>query len=179
MAEEEKPAKTPMKARAPKNCHTSPASPIKPVNSPIAKEERSSDSLRPCLSAIRPQSGEAKAATKDVEPVMMPDQMPTPSTVFTPRSGSIRGIIGEGKLIDPVMMNGIAPIAHGARAQRACAGGSTGPSARVGGAASCGGSVIARHAIGTRRHGKRAGATKPARPGAATEPGPAPKAALD
>ena len=105
MAEEENPAKAPITARAPKNHQTSVASPISPVNRAIAKLDRSSDSLRPCLSAIRPQIGAAKAATKEVDPVMTPDQIPTPSIVSTPSCGSISGMIGLRKLIDAVMMN--------------------------------------------------------------------------
>jgi len=45
------------------------------VREAMAQLERSSISLRPCWSASRPHSGDAKAATKDVEPLRMPAHM--------------------------------------------------------------------------------------------------------
>ena len=105
MAAEENPANNPITARAPKNHQTLVASPISAVNTAIAKLDRNNDSLRPCLSATRPQIGEAKAATNDVEPVMMPDQTSTPASVSTPSRGSMSGMIGLRKLIAAVMTN--------------------------------------------------------------------------
>ncbi len=104
-----------MIALAPKNCQTFVESPISPVNTAMAKLERSSESLRPCRSATRPQIGEAKAATKDVEPVMMPDQMSIPFTDSTPSCGSISGMIGLRKLIPAVMTNWMPTIAQRVR----------------------------------------------------------------
>jgi hypothetical protein len=75
------------------------------VNTAIAKLERKRDSLRPYLSATRPHIGEAKAATNDVAPVMMPDQTSTPSIVSTPSCGSMSGMIGLRKFIAAVMTN--------------------------------------------------------------------------
>ena len=117
MAAEENPANAPITARAPKNHQTLVASPISAVNTAIAKLERSSDSFRPCLSATRPQIGEANAATNDVEPVMTPDQRSTPSVLVTPSCGNISGMIGLRKLIAAVMTNWMPTIAHRVRCQ--------------------------------------------------------------
>ncbi len=106
-----------MTALAPKNCQTLVDSPISPVNTAIAKLERSSDNLRPWRSATRPQTGEAKAATKDVEPVMMPDQISMPFADPTPSCGSIRGMIGLRKLIPAVITNCMPTIAQRVRCQ--------------------------------------------------------------
>ena len=73
-----------MTALAPRNRQTSVDSPISPVNSAMAKLERGSDNLRPWRSATRPQTGEAKAVSKDVEPVVTPDQISMPFVDLTP-----------------------------------------------------------------------------------------------
>src|SRR6185437_6074930 len=117
------------------------ANPIRPVNTAIAKLERSSDSLRPCRSATRPQTGEAKAATKEVAPPMTPAQMSTPSTVVTPSSGRISGMMGLRKLIEAVITNWMPTIAHRVRCQPAAAG-SRGSASAVGGDSSCANFVI-------------------------------------
>ena len=75
------------------------------VNTAIAQLDRSSDNFRPCRSAILPHTGDANAATNDVEPVITPLQIATPSIVVTPRPGNINGTIGLRKLNDPVMRN--------------------------------------------------------------------------
>ncbi len=77
--------------------------PINTVNRAMAKLERSSETLRPYRSATRPQTGEAKAATNEVAPVMMPDHQNTPVSEVTPSWGSISGMIGVRKLMAPVM----------------------------------------------------------------------------
>ena len=87
IAAEENPAKAPVTALAPKNCRTLVDSPISPVNSAMAKLERGSDNL-PWWSATRPQTGEAKAVSKDVEPVVTPDQISMPFVDPTPNCGS-------------------------------------------------------------------------------------------
>ena len=71
----------------------------------MAQLERNSDNFRPRRSAILPQTGDAKAATKDVEPVIAPLQISTPWTVRpTPSPGKHqRHAIGLRKLNDPVM----------------------------------------------------------------------------
>src|ERR1051326_2372946 len=103
MAEVENPANMPISARAAKNCQTLVDSPMNAVKKAIAQLERSNDNLRPRRSAMRPQIGEAKAATNEVEPVMAPLQMSTPCSVVTPRPGSIRGTMGERKPNEPVI----------------------------------------------------------------------------
>src|ERR1700749_1449755 len=72
MAALENPANTPISARNAKNCQTFAATPISAVNTPIARLERTSISLRPRRAATRPHTGDAKAATKDVTPLRMP-----------------------------------------------------------------------------------------------------------
>jgi hypothetical protein len=105
MAEVENPANIPIRARAAKNCQTLVDSPMTAVNTAIAQLERNSDNFRPCRSAIRPHTGDANAATKEVAPVIAPLQIATPWTVFTPSPGSIKGTIGLRKLKDPVIRN--------------------------------------------------------------------------
>src|SRR5450755_3161405 len=103
MAEVENPANNPIRARAAKNCQTLVDSPITAVNTAIAQLERNSDNFRPRRSAILPHTGDANAATKEVEPVIAPLQISTPWSDVTPRPGNMRGTIGLRKLNDPVM----------------------------------------------------------------------------
>jgi hypothetical protein len=70
----ENPANTPISARAPSSCHTSITTPISTVHTEIANAERSTISLRPYRSAIRPQIGEANAATNEATDPSTPDQ---------------------------------------------------------------------------------------------------------
>ena len=91
----------------------------------MAKLERISISLRPCRSATRPHSGEAKAATNDVEPLRMPAHMSIAASVCTPSSGRNSGMIGVRKLNAIVMTNWMPTIAHSVRCQ-------LGAAARVG-----------------------------------------------
>ena len=109
---EEKPANTPISARAAKNCQTFSDMPISAVKNAIAQLERISIGLRPCRSASRPHSGEANAATNEVEPFRMPDHRSMPASVVTPRSGRNSGMIGLRKLNDMVMMNWMPTMAH-------------------------------------------------------------------
>jgi hypothetical protein len=123
MADVENPANSPIAARAPKNHQTSVASPISPVKAAMKKLDRTNASLRPCLSATLPHQGEAKAAKKEVEPVIRPDQMSMPSMEWTPSSGSISGMIGDRKLIAPVMTNWMPTMAQRVRCQPCTPGG--------------------------------------------------------
>src|SRR6185312_14717769 len=98
IAEVENPANMPIRARAAKNCQTLLDRPMTAVKTAIAQLERNRDILRPCRSAILPQTGEAKAATNEVAPVIAPLQISTPWIVVTPRPGSMSGTMGLRKL---------------------------------------------------------------------------------
>jgi hypothetical protein len=95
---------------------------MKAVKIAIAQLDRSSISLRPCWSASRPQSGEANAATNDVEPLRIPAHMSIAATECTPSTGRNSGMIGVRKLNDMVMTNWMPTIAHSVRCQLAAAG---------------------------------------------------------
>ena len=87
------------------------------VNTAIAQLERISIGLRPCWSASLPQSGEAKAATNEVEPFRMPDHRSIPASVVTPSFGRNSGMIGLRKLNDIVMMNWMPTMAQSVTCQ--------------------------------------------------------------
>ena len=87
------------------------------VNTAMAQLERSSISLRPCWSARRPHSGDAKAATNEVEPFRMPAHRSIAASVCTPSTGRNSGMIGLRKLNDMVMMNWMPTIAHSVTCQ--------------------------------------------------------------
>ncbi len=112
----ENPAKAPISARTAKNSHTVNDRPISAVKMPIAKVERSSICLRPRRSAMRPQSGEAKAATSGVTPLRMPAQRSTALGLVTPSSGRNSGMIGLRMVNDSDMMNWMPTITHIRRA---------------------------------------------------------------
>src|ERR1700683_3766581 len=111
MAEVENPANMPITARAMKNCQTLVDNPITAVKIAMAQLDRNSDNFRPRRSAIRPHTGDAKAATKDVEPVIAPLQISTPWADVTPRPGNISGTIGLRKANDPVISNWMPTMA--------------------------------------------------------------------
>jgi hypothetical protein len=143
MAEVEKPANIPIRARAAKNCHTLLDKPMAAVKIAIAQLERSKDSLRPRLSAIRPQIGEANAATNDVDPVMMPLQISMPCTEETPRPGSMSGTIGLRKPNEPVIRNWMPTMAQSVRRHPVASGAMISRD-----------SSICRHRSGSTRDGK-------------------------
>ena len=102
----------PISIRAPKNCQTFADTPIRMVKNPIARLDRSSINFRPCVSATRPHTGEAKAATNEVMPERMPAQMSIPAVEWTPSSGRNSGMIGVSIENAIVMTNWTPTIAH-------------------------------------------------------------------
>src|SRR5205823_2009557 len=107
----ENPAKTPISARHPKNCQTSPAAPIKAVKTPIARLDRSSINLRPWRSATWPHKGEAKAAISEVTPFKTPAQMSIAASLSTPSTGRNSGMIGVSIEKAAVITNWMPTIA--------------------------------------------------------------------
>ena len=80
-----KPANAPIKARRASRCQTFCENPISSVQTPMAKAERSTMSLRPSRSDILPQIGAAKAAMKEVIDASNPVQNSTWERLSTPK----------------------------------------------------------------------------------------------
>ena len=138
------PANPPIKARKPANCHTLPTRLIRKLNRAMAKQDRSTMSLRPRRSATRPHSGEANAATSGVTADSAPTHRSICAGPRTPSCGRNNGITGLST-VKPMFMPSWMPIMRnrvrcqlGAKAASAVAGLGriSGPSA---------GAVIAPH----------------------------------
>ena len=81
-------------------CQTLCAKPINPVNTAMPMAERSTISLRPYRSAMRPQTGAAKAPTNDVTAARIPDHKSIARGSRTPTWGRNSGMIGARMVKD-------------------------------------------------------------------------------
>ena len=103
------PANAPINARSPSSCQAVCTTLISPMNRQMAKQERSTISLRPRRSATLPQNGDTNAAMNGVTDASTPAQTSTAAGLRTPSTGRNSGMIGLST-VNPMFMPSWMPI---------------------------------------------------------------------